>query len=84
MDKIKVAFFDAKDYDIESFNRSNNNEQVEIRFFEARLTEDTANLADGYDVVCVFVNDVVGEKVFSLCGCRTCDGTFVDISKTYS
>lgn len=66
MEKRKIAFFDAKDYDIESFNKSNKKEQVEIRFFETRLTEDTAKLADGYDVVCVFVNDVVSEKVIDI------------------
>lgn len=66
MEKQKIAFFDAKDYDVESFNKSNMDGLVEIRFFEAKLTEDTAKLADGYDVVCVFVNDVVGEKVIDL------------------
>lgn len=66
MEKLKIAFFDAKDYDIESFNKSNVDGLVEIRFFEAKLTEDTAKLADGYEVVCVFVNDVVGEKVIDL------------------
>lgn len=66
MEKLKIAFFDAKDYDVESFNKSNMDGLVEIRFFEAKLTEDTAKLADGYDVVCVFVNDVVGEKVIDL------------------
>lgn len=63
MDKIKIAFFDAKDYDIESFNKSNTDEKFEIKFFETKLTEATAKLAGGYDVVCVFVNDIVSEKV---------------------
>lgn len=66
MEIIKIAFFDAKDYDIESFNKSNNKGQVEISFFETRLAEDTAKLADGYDVVCVFVNDVVNKKVIDI------------------
>lgn len=63
MSKIKVAFFDAKEYDIDSFNKANRNEQFDIRFFETRLTEDTVKLADGYDVVCVFVNDSVSKNV---------------------
>lgn len=63
MEKIKIAFFDAKDYDIESFNKSNKNENVEISYFETRLSDDTVKLADGYDVVCVFVNDVVSATV---------------------
>lgn len=66
MEKFKIAFFDAKDYDMESFHKSNQNEQVEITFYETRLTEDTAKLADGYDVVCVFVNDIVSESVIDI------------------
>ena len=63
MSKIKVAFFDAKQYDIDSFNKANRKEQFDIRFFETRLTEDTVKLADGYDVVCAFVNDSVSKNV---------------------
>lgn len=66
MIKTRIAFFDAKDYDIESFNRSNNGGKVEIKFFETRLTELTAKLTEGYDVVCVFVNDVVSKEVIDV------------------
>ncbi len=60
---IKIAFFDAKDYDIASFNNSNKNGDYEIKYYETRLSEDTVNLAAGFDVVCVFVNDYVNRKV---------------------
>lgn len=63
MDKIKVAFFDAKEYDVASFNEANENGNTEISFFETRLTEDTVKLTEGYDAVCVFVNDVVSSAV---------------------
>ena len=63
--KIKVAFFDAKDYDIESFNEANADGKFKIKYFDTKLNEDTAKLAKGYDVVCVFVNDTVDEKVVS-------------------
>lgn len=63
MNKIKVAFFDTKDYDRESFNRANLDEKVEISFFETRLSENTVKLAEGHDVVCIFVNDTVDAKV---------------------
>jgi len=63
MSKIKVAFFDAKEYDISSFEKANTESNIEISFFETRLTEDTVKLSEGYDVVCVFVNDIVSEKV---------------------
>lgn len=61
--KIKIAFFDAKEYDIQSFDRSNSSSEFEIKYYETRLSEDTVNLADGYDVVCIFVNDVVNRAV---------------------
>ena len=63
MEKIKVAFFDAKDYDIASFNKANTDGKAEITFFETRLAEDTVKLAEDYDAVCVFVNDVVNRAV---------------------
>lgn len=63
MSKIRVAFFDAKDYDIASFEKVNVNGDIEISFFETRLTKDSVKLAEGYDVVCVFVNDIVSAEV---------------------
>lgn len=63
MDKIKIAFFDSKDYDKQSFIDSNKNEEFEITYFETRLSEDTYKLAEGSDVVCVFVNDDVNSVV---------------------
>ncbi len=59
---MKIAFFDAKKYDIASFEqyRSHN---IEFKFFETRLNEDTASLCRGYDAVCVFVNDDVNKNV---------------------
>lgn len=63
MAKIKIAFFDAKDYDRQSFMDSNKDEEFEVLYLETRLTEDTCKLADGYDVVCIFVNDDVNSVV---------------------
>ena len=63
MGKIKVVFFDAKEYDRQSFMNSNKDEEFEILYLETRLSEDTCKLADGYDVVCVFVNDDVNSVV---------------------
>ncbi|MBR4144067.1 MAG: 2-hydroxyacid dehydrogenase [Lachnospiraceae bacterium] len=63
MKKYKIAFFDAKDYDKNSFIRSNKDDRFEINYFDTRLTEDTCRLAEGSDVVCVFVNDDVNRKV---------------------
>ena len=63
MSKIKIAFFDAKEYDRQSFMASNKDDEYEILYLETRLSEDTCKLADGYDVVCVFVNDDVNSVV---------------------
>ena len=63
MNKIKIAFFDAKDYDKNSFIRANEGGRFDISFYETRLTKDTCRLAEGCDAVCVFVNDDVNREV---------------------
>ncbi|MBR6160011.1 MAG: 2-hydroxyacid dehydrogenase [Lachnospiraceae bacterium] len=60
---MRIAFFDAKEYDIESFEAANSDGKYEIKFYEAKLSADTVGLAEGYDVVCVFVNDDVSAQV---------------------
>lgn len=63
MRKIKIAFFDAKDYDKNSFLKASENREFEIKYYETRLTEATCRLAEGCDAVCVFVNDDINAKV---------------------
>lgn len=60
---MKIAFFDAKKYDIISFDKYSKEYNIEIKYYETKLNADTANLAYGYDAVCVFVNDIVDAKV---------------------
>lgn len=60
---MKVAFFDTKEYDINSFDNFNNKNNLEFTYFETKLNEDTVELAKGFDAVCVFVNDTVNAKV---------------------
>ena len=57
---MKVAFFDAKTYDKESFEASDARKDLDIKYYETRLSPDTASLASGCGAVCVFVNDDVG------------------------
>ena len=59
---IKIAFFDAKDYDKTLFNEYNKKYNYEITYFESKLNSETAPLAQGFDVVCVFVNDKVDKE----------------------
>ena len=60
---IKVAFFDAKAYDRPSFEHYGSQHDLQFRFLETKLNEDTADLAQGCDAVCVFVNDTVNAAV---------------------
>ncbi len=62
---IKAAMFDSKQYDIDSFE-SLRNDDIQIKYFDTKLTEDTAYLAKGYDAVIVFVNDDVNDKVIDI------------------
>lgn len=67
---MKLAFFDTKSYDVPGFDQSAAGKDLEIKYFETRLNEDTVSLAAGFDAVCVFVNDVVNaavvEKLYAL------------------
>ncbi len=63
MKKIKIAFFDTKPYDQESFNVVNKDFGYEIKYFKNHLNPDTVSLAQGYDVVCAFVNDDLSQPV---------------------
>lgn len=57
----KVAFFDTKPYDKEVFDEENTH--YEMVYFESKLNEKTARLAQGFDCVCAFVNDDINQKV---------------------
>ena len=59
---MKIAMFDTKPYDMDSFEALKP-EGMKIKYFETRLTEDTVSLAKGYDAVIVFVNDDVNKTV---------------------
>ena len=62
---IKIAFYDTKEYDIPSFQEYGKQRDIEFKFFDNKLDEDTVTLAKGFDGVCVFVNDKVNEKVIN-------------------
>jgi len=61
---VKVAVFNARNYDREFLSAANNSHH-ELRFFEPHLNEETAGLAAGFGTVCVFVNDRVGAAVIA-------------------
>ena len=67
--ELKYAFFDAKPYDRPSFEQYGRKAAIHFHFFETRLNPDTVELANGFDGVCVFVNDTVNAEVIDrLCG----------------
>ena len=63
---IKIAFFDTKEYDRDLFDEYNKKYGYEITYLESKLNSETAPLAKGYDVVCIFVNDVVDKKTIKI------------------
>lgn len=70
---MKIAFFDTKPYDRPAFEREGAKAGITFKFFETKLTPDTAGLARGYDGVCVFVNDTVDRECIDRLvegGCR--------------
>ena len=54
---MKIAFFSTKSYDRYFFEKFNKNNAHELTYFKTPLNQGTANLTQGQDVVCVFVND---------------------------
>lgn len=67
---MKIAFFDAKEYDKPSFEKVGEKYGMTFKYFETKLNEDTAFLAKGFDAVCVFVNDTVNANVIDIL-CQT-------------
>ena len=66
MQKTKIIFFDIKDYDKEFFKKYEKNYIFEMTFLKVRLTEETANLTKGYDVVCGFANDNINKETIDI------------------
>ena len=60
---MRIAFFDTKSYDCPAFEKYGAEMNIEYKFYETKLNEDTAELAKGFDGVCVFVNDTVNAAV---------------------
>jgi len=54
--RMKIAMFDARSYDVDSFERRNQ-DRFAIHAITASLNEDTARAAAGCRVLCIFVND---------------------------
>lgn len=70
---MKILFYDTKPYDKVFFKKYNEKYGYEIKYLTGKLNEESADLAKGYDVVSIFVNDVVDKKVIDIlaeCGVK--------------
>ncbi|WP_252091736.1 2-hydroxyacid dehydrogenase [Pseudomonas sp. MWU13-3659] len=59
---MRTLLFSSQHYDQESFTRAANG-TFDLHFQPTRLTLDTAPLAQGFDVVCAFINDELDAQV---------------------
>jgi len=62
---MRIAFFDTKPYDRKIFNQFLDKYDFNIKYYEAKLNEDTVTLATNFDVVCAFVNDTLNKEVIN-------------------
>ena len=61
MEKKRIAFFDAKPYDRIWFDQLAPKYGYDIKYYEHKLTADTALLTKNADAVVAFVNDDIGK-----------------------
>ncbi|MBB1278317.1 2-hydroxyacid dehydrogenase [Pseudoalteromonas sp. SR43-3] len=61
---MNIAFFSTQKYELPFFEQSTRDHRdIKIAYFEQALSEQTAILANGFDAICVFVNDTVNAAV---------------------
>jgi len=60
---MKIAFFGTKKYFQSEFTEVNEKSGHEITYFQANLDENHVKLAEGYNAICIFVNDICNGKV---------------------
>jgi D-lactate dehydrogenase len=60
---MRVAVFNTKSYDKEYLDRANGNNKHEMVYYESSLSLKAIRLVEGFDAVCVFVNDQLTKEV---------------------
>jgi D-lactate dehydrogenase len=58
-----IAVFSSREWVRDAFDKENESYRFDITYLESRLNVNTCVMADGYDAVCVFVNDTVDAAV---------------------
>jgi D-lactate dehydrogenase len=56
---MRIALFSARPYDRREFTAAALAQRHQLSFFEARLSAETASLAEGFPALCTFVNDLL-------------------------
>ena len=62
---MKIAFYDSKPHDEQSFRKANEAYGFEMKFFKGHLNPDNVMLTKGFDVACIFVNAVANADVIN-------------------
>ncbi|MEM6515734.1 MAG: 2-hydroxyacid dehydrogenase, partial [Bacteroidota bacterium] len=60
---MKIAVFSSKPYDKAYFEKYDDQHNHMLSYFETALDESTVNLTNGFDGICVFVNDKVNSEI---------------------
>ncbi|GMA80941.1 hypothetical protein GCM10025855_04740 [Shewanella glacialipiscicola] len=60
---MRIGFFSAKHYDMQYFDHTNTAFGAQIEYFDYRLCMQTVKLAEGFEIICAFVNDSLCEEV---------------------
>ena len=60
---MRMILFSSRQYDNETFREANAEHRYDLHFQESHLDVETAVLADGFEVVCPFVNDCADAAV---------------------
>jgi len=60
---MKTAVFSTKSYDREFLEQASASAGLELTFFESRLKPQTVKLVEGFENICVFVNDQLDASV---------------------
>jgi len=63
---MKIASFGTKEYDKKIFNQILSEYKHEIKFFRPKLSPETAIMAQSYDAVCGFVNDIISKETLQI------------------
>lgn len=62
---MKIAVYSTKQYDRHYLEIANKAFDFELTFFDFKLDGSTVKTAEGYDAVCIFVNDDGGKEVLN-------------------